>query len=144
MKRMKRLIQFVAVAVVVLLVAQPALAGLPCASGVAAGNGCAPDCGMAMGQMSSAQMSSSQMSADCGMSPQISSDGCAQNCCIDRISQGIAQPAAGAKSAAGKTMQFVPAAEAPASAAPVFAHSPRTSFSSTAPPRYILFQVFRI
>ena len=144
MKKMKRIFQFVAVAVVALLAAQPALAGLPCASGVATSNGCAPDCSMAMSQMQMAPMSSNQMAPDCGMSPQISSNGCAQNCCIDRIAQGIAQPASGQKSTVAGTLQFIPAAQSLLTEAPVFALFPRTNSSSTAPPRYILFQVFRI
>jgi hypothetical protein len=139
MKLMKKLFQIVALAVVAVLAAQPALAGLPCAVGASAGNGCAPDCGMAM-----SHMSSSQMGADCGMSPQISSNGCAQNCCSDRLSQGFAQPATGAKSAAGRTLQFIPAAQPLAVALPLFAASYRTDSESAAPPRYILFQVFRI
>lgn len=139
---MKKLFQIVALAVVALLAVQPALAGLPCATGVAAANGCAPDCGMAMSQMSPAPMP--QMSADCGMQPQISGNDCARNCCGDRVSQSFAQPVSGEKASVGGTMDFVPAAQTIAVATPVFAHALRAEYESTAPPRYILFQVFRV
>ncbi len=151
---MKKLLQFVAAFVVALLVAQPALAGLPCSAEIAPAGGCTPGCGMSMsqaqmgqmpsGQMSSSQMSSGQMSPDCPMSPVISSDGCQQNCCHTALLQAVAQPATGAKSNLTQTQQFVPAAQTLALASPAITLSPRTESSSTAPPRYILFQVFRI
>lgn len=141
---MKKLLQIVAVAVVALLAVQPALAGLPCLAGSAAGTGCAADCGMAMSQMPAAQSAASPMGADCGMMPQLSRDGCAQDCCGDRVSQGIAQPASGEKWDAGGTMDFVPAAQGPAVATPLSTAVRYAEFVSTAPPRTILFQVFRI
>jgi hypothetical protein len=137
---MKRLLQFVAMVVVALLIAQPALAGVSCDVGASSVAGCTPGCGMA----SMGQMSPSSMGANCPMSPEISSDGCAQNCCLNGLAQVVAQPVAGAKSNLAKPLQFVPVAETLAVATPEFAVSPRTQFNSSAPPRYILFQVFRV
>jgi hypothetical protein len=139
MKLMKKLLQIVAVVVVVVLAAQPALAGLPCAVGASSTAGCVPGCGMAMGQMSS-----TQMGPDCGMSTQISSDGCAQNCCIERLSQGFVQPASSAKSDTARALHFVPAALPLAIETQSVAVTTRTIPDSTPPARYILFQVFRI
>jgi hypothetical protein len=144
MKRMKKLFQIVALAIGTLLAAQPALAGLPCAVGTRSAAGCAPDCGVAMSQTPPARIASSSMAADCPMSPQISSDGCAQNCCGNHLSQEVAKPASGAKSDIGRSQHFVSIAESLAFATPAFVLIPYTILDSTPPARYILFQVFRI
>ncbi len=144
---MKKLFQIASLVVVTLLAVQPALAGLPCAAGITSATGCAPDCGMAMGsaQMSQmAPMASAQMSPDCGMTRQVSSSGCAQNCCGDRLAPAAAQPESGAKSTPAGTPQFIPVPQTLAIASSNLAAAPRSSFHSAPPPPYILFHVFRI
>ena len=141
---MKKLLQIVAFLVVALLVAQPALAGLPCSAAIAPAAGCMPGCGMATMQAHMSQMSSGQMSTDCPMAPAVSSDGCQQNCCHAALLQSFAQPATGAKSATAGTEQFVPAAQTLSIASQAVLLSQQTEPGSSAPPLRILFQVFRI
>jgi hypothetical protein len=136
---MKRLLQFVALFVVVLLAVQPALAGLPCAQETTASGACDPDCAMAT---TSAPMS--QMASDCGMAPQVSSNGCEQSCCDSDLIQSVSQPATGAKLNAGSTVQFVAVQLVAANATSAFATPAPVDPVSSAPARYILLQVFRI
>jgi len=136
---MKRVLQFVALFVAVLLAAQPALAGLPCGPETSANGACAPDCAMAM---TTAPMS--QIAPDCGMSPQISSNGCEQSCCAGNSLQSASQPATGAKSKADRVLHFVAVPDNDANATSAFAALSSADPVSSAPPRYILFQVFRI
>lgn len=139
---MKRVLQFVALFVVVLLAAQPALAGLPCAQGTAAEGACAPGCAMATASAPMSPMS--QMASVCGMAPQLSSNSCQQSCCSSVVSQAVSQPATGAKSRAGATLQPVALPLVAASAASTVAPARPIAVISSAPPRYILLQVFRI
>jgi hypothetical protein len=136
---MKRLLQFVALFVAILLAVQPALAALPCAEGTTANGACDPGCAMAT---TSAPMS--QMASDCGMAPQISSNGCEQSCCASSLVQSANQSATGEKSKAGSTQQFIAVPVLFASATSVFTAAPRVDPVSSAPARYILLQVFRI
>jgi hypothetical protein len=130
----KRLLQIVAVFVVALLCAQPALAGMSCAMGAPASTPCAPDCGMAMGHMG----------IDCQMPLQIAGTGCIQDCCQQGLPQVVAQLTAGAKpKAAGTQFLQVPPTIALA-VHTAFVAMPPGDIASAGPPRYILFRVFRI
>jgi len=136
---MKRVLQFVALFVVVLLAAQPALAGLPCVQGTSENGACAPGCAMA-----TATAPMSQMASGCGMTPQISNNGCEQTCCASAAIQGVGQPATGVKSNAFTTVQLMVAPLQIASATSAFAAAPPIVPVLSAPARYILLQVFRI
>lgn len=132
---MKRLLQFAALALVALLAAQPALAGTSCNMGEPDKAPCAPGCGMQM----------SEMGADCQMHQQAVGPFCDQTCCRDGLPAGLAQLAGGDKQRpqrADLSYLVSPvgmANEGTASKAP-----PPLPLASTSPPRYILFQVFRI
>jgi hypothetical protein len=124
---MKRLVQFAAVALVGLVGAQPALAGLLCAAPAAA-------CPMAM----------TDMGPDCPMSGAMAAAECPLTAYLHAIPQSVASVAATGR----------PKAEPPASAhgaAPVMplAHRTLVALNATAaeassPPLYILHRVFRI
>src|SRR5271157_739325 len=131
---MKRFIQFVAVVMVALLAAQPALAGMQCEMGTPASGHCAPCCHKAM----------SHMGMDCPMQHQVTALGCDQNCCHDALPQGVALLAAGVKPKAGKVDCFAVAPQMVTESNAAFVAAPPGSKIATAPARYILFQVFRI
>ncbi len=95
---------------------------------------CAPDCGMSM----------SQMGMDCQMPMQIAGTGCDMNCCHNAFLQGIVPPASGLKQKVLRTAQFELVPQAATDPATIFVAAPPGSITSTAPARYILFQVFRI
>lgn len=84
---MKRFIQFVAVVVIALLAAQPALAGMKCEMGTPTDGQRAPCCHKAM----------SRMGMDCPMHHQVTASDCDQSCCNDALPQGVALLAAGVK-----------------------------------------------
>lgn len=131
---MKRFIQFVAVVVIALLAAQPALAGMKCEMGTPTDGQRAPCCHKAM----------SRMGMDCPMHHQVTASDCDQSCCNDALPQGVALLAAGVKPKAGKVDCFSVAPRMVAvSDAPFVAAPPGNTFAA-APARYILFQVFRI
>jgi len=131
---MKRFIQFVAVVVIALLAAQPALAGMQCEMGTPASGHCAPCCHKAM----------SHMGMDCPMPHQVADSGCGQNYCHDALPQGVALLAAGVKLKAGKTEFLVVMPQMVAEANAPFVAAPPGNKVAAAPARYILFQVFRI
>ncbi len=133
-RRMKRTLQLVALAVAVLLAAQPALAGLPCAMGTPACGPCAACC---HGHMS-------QMGMGCSMPDQMAGTACDQNCCQVGLPQVVAQLAAGAKPKAGRTEYVAATPMMVADAGPAFSAPPPVPYIAAAPARYILFQVFRI
>ena len=134
LNRMKRLLQFVAVVLVALLAAQPALAGMQCEMGTPASMHCAPCCHKAM----------SHMGMGCPMQHQVTASGCGQNCCHDALPQGVALLAAGVKPKAGRAEFLAVVSQMAAEAdAPVVTAPPGYSVAA-APARYILFQVFRI
>lgn len=144
---MKRFAQLAVLLAVTLLAAQPAFAGLPCADQATRAGGCAPGCGMAMSPMPDnmpMSRASSPMSSDCPMTPQITSDGCAQNCCQETLPLSNAQLSQGTKLSADLAVQLVPAASAIAIATPFRADAPLPVFDSAPPPLYLLLQVFRI
>jgi len=141
---MKKILQFVAFVIVALLVAQPVIAGLPCSAQIIPAGGCTPGCGMTMNAAQMGQMAQGGMSSDYPMSPAISSDGCAQNCCHTGLLQAFAQPATRAKSSAAKTQHFVPAPQILTIESQAVVLSAQTRPGSSAPPLRILFQVFRI
>jgi hypothetical protein len=134
LNQMKRFLQFVAIVVVALLAAQPALAGMQCEMGTPASTHCAPCCHKAM----------RPMGMICPMSHQVAASGCDQSCCHDALPQGAALLAAGVKPKAGRAefIAVVPQMLEESDAA--FAGAPPGSTVAAAPARYILFQVFRI
>jgi hypothetical protein len=132
--RMKRLLQFVAVAVIVLLAAQPALAGMQCDMGTPSSGQCAPCCHKAM----------SHMGMGCPMQHQISVAGCGESCCKDALPRGVVLLAPGVKPKAGRAEFIAMAPRLVTDADAAFVGAPPGNAVTSAPARYILFQVFRI
>jgi hypothetical protein len=134
LKQMKRLFQFVAVVVVALLAAQPALAALPCNMGAPACGPCAHCCGKTMSHMGMA----------CQMAHKIAGAGCDQNCCHDALPRAVAQLTAGVKPKAGGTVYLASEPQIVAGTDASLVAEPPGKPAAAAPARYILFQVFRI
>jgi len=129
---MKRLIQFVAVAVIGLMSAAPALTGLSCATGVRAS--CTAICPMAM----------SGMSADCPMTGQTATGDCPQNCCASGIFQALVSAAAPEKlRLAAGVSPSVATAEISVPGQTLAIHAPDEA-RAVSPPPYLLNRVFRI
>jgi hypothetical protein len=131
---MKRFLQFVAVVVVALLAAQPALAGMQCEMGTSARMHCASCCHKAM----------SHVGMDCPMQNQVAASGCDQSCCHDALPRGVALLAAGVKPKAGRAEFIAVALPMVAESDAAFMAAPPGNSVAAAPARYILFQVFRI
>jgi len=131
---MKRLLQFVALAVVASLTAQPALPGLLCAMGTHNIGSHAHCRGMAM----------SQMGMRCPMHRQAAGTGCNQNFCHDSLPTGVVQLAAVRKPKAGNTVYIAAAPRTAANAGTAFAAAPFNMAVASGPARYVLLQVFRI
>ena len=134
LNRMKRLLQFVAIAVIVLLAAQPALAGMSCEMGTSASRQCAPCCHKAM----------SRIGMSCPMHHQVAASGCDQSCCKDALPRGVALLAAGVKPKAGRAEFIAIAPRLVSDTDAPFTAAPPGNIVAAAPARYILFQVFRI
>jgi hypothetical protein len=132
--RMKRFLQFVAVVVVALLAAQPALAGMSCEMGTPASRHCAPCCDKGMSHMGMA----------CPMQHQVAASGCGLSCCNDALPRGVALLAAGVKPKAGRVEFIAVAPRLVADTHATFVSAPPGYSVAAAPARYILFQVFRI
>jgi len=134
---MKRVLQVVAVVVIAVLAAQPAVAGMTCGMLTVANVNCghgASLCGMAM----------SQMGMDCPMPEHVAGTGCLQECCQHGFPQGVVQAASGVKPKAGGTELFMVLPAMTPAPSLSFAAPPPDSIVASAPPRYILLQVFRI
>jgi hypothetical protein len=131
---MKRLLQFAAFAVVALLTAQPALAGLLCPMGNPDSGSSAHCSGMAM----------SQMGMHCPMHRQAANIGCEQNCCKEGIPQGVVRLTAKRKPKTGKTEFLALAPRMAAHHVTPIAATPFDRTIASGPARYVLLQVFRI
>jgi hypothetical protein len=131
---MKRCIQFVVVAMAVLLAAQPATAGIPCEMGASGSGHCAFCCNKAM----------SRMGKSCQMPQHLSGSGCTQNCSHSTLPQVAAQSEAAVKSKTGRAEYVAAASRMTADADMVFVVAPPGAFVFTPHARYIFFQVFRI
>jgi hypothetical protein len=129
---MKLFPKIVAMAVIGVLSAYPALARVTCAMGMAAKARCAPDCGMAMGAMG----------MNCPMSSQASGPGCAENCCQNGMQPGVFQMDAKPKAVKAELVAILPPTAMTVSR--LLANLPLAARVDTGPPRYVLFQVFRI
>ncbi len=126
---MKRVSQFAAVIMVLLLGVQPALAGVACARIGAMRTAC-PMCIGAMG-------------ADCPMAHAVAAD-CTTNCCNQTILKAVVLPAAPAKPRSAATNAWMSTAvDLQAAAVPRSGCLPPATASSS-PPRYLLSRVFRI
>lgn len=126
---MKRAFQFAAVAVVLLLAVQPALAGVACETSGMTRAAC--------------PMGMSEMGVDCPMAHGMMAD-CGQNCCEHATSTAVVLPAALAKPrllAAGSAVSV--AVELHVAVAPRPDWLPAMTTTSP-PPRYLLNCVFRI
>jgi hypothetical protein len=132
--QMKRLLQFVAVVMVAMLAAQPALAGMQCEMGTSASGHRAPCCHKAM----------SRMGMNCPMHYKVAATGCDQNYCHDALPQGVALLAAGVKPKAGRAQFIAVAPQMVAEADAAYGYASPGNAVAAAPARYILFQVFRI
>jgi hypothetical protein len=129
---MKRLTQLATVAVIALLVVTPALASLPCTSGLRAA--CAGDCPMMM----------NGMGTDCPMAGRETAGGCSPNCCAAAASQVavFAVTPKKLKLASGVSTPVV-IGEAVAQEQSAAIDS-QTETRATSPPHYLLNRVFRI
>ncbi|HWE84777.1 MAG TPA: hypothetical protein VG267_07520 [Terracidiphilus sp.] len=127
---MKRVLQFAATLVILLLAGQPAFAGLACAmSGTM--------------QASSCPMSMSAMSADCPMMHGVAPE-CTQDCCNGTAPKPALLLAVPAKpNLVAGSAAVSPVVEARLSAAPRQDWLP-AMVESSPPPHYILNRVFRI
>jgi hypothetical protein len=131
---MKKLIQFVAVALVAVLAVQPALAGLTCGMMPSASVPCASKCEMAM----------HRMGASCPMRHHDTGSGCQQDCCRHGWPPAVVQSAFKATPKPSAT-PFLLAVPVPASAGiAAFAVPPPEDIGASGPDRHVLLQVFRI
>jgi hypothetical protein len=129
---MKIFLKIVAVAVIGLLAGFPAMARVMCAEGMTAKVPCKPHCHRAMGAKG----------MGCSMPFQAGSLGCDENCCQNGMQQGVFQADAKPKAVKAVLVAILPPAAV--SEGRVFASLPEDGKADTGPPRYILFQVFRI
>ena len=142
---MRRILQIVAFIAVALLAAQPALAGMRCDMGMSACHSCAHCCHHAMESMASMDgMAADGMGAECSMPAQAIGVACAPTCCDQATPAGLIQIVAGEKSKADKATVVALLPQQSVLAALQFAETPPGVLASNPPPRYILFQVFRI
>lgn len=132
--RMKRFLQFVALVVIALLAAQPALAAMSCEMGTSASGHHAPCCHKVM----------SHMGMGCPIHHQVTAAGCDQNHCHDALPQSVALLSAGVKPKAGRADFIAVMPRMVAEAGAPFVAAPPGKTVAAAPARYILFQVFRI
>jgi len=133
LKRMKKVLQFVAVALVAVLTAQPTLAGLTCGMKPSPGM---PDaaCNMAM----------DQMGTNCPMHSHGAGADCLLECCRNGWPQAVIQSASKARpKAVGTRFLLSTPSVAPAGVA-VCAAPPADALAAAAPDRHVLLQVFRI
>jgi hypothetical protein len=146
---MKRLLQSVALALAVLLTANPALATMSCAQNICADSGSVPNCCLGSGATPMSGMSSDAM-ASTGASSQASSLSAvsgssrdSRGCCkvSNLTAQQLSSPA---KFGVSRVLSFSLVTELPSVAAPV--HLPGRSGDAIAAraPRTILFHIFRI
>jgi hypothetical protein len=129
---MKLFYKIVAVAVIGVLAGFPFMARAMCAEGMAAKAPCKPHCHMAMGAKATG----------CSMRFQAGRTGCDENCCQNGMQQGIFRADAKSEAARAALVAILPAAVV--SEGKLFASLPVDGRVDTGPPRYILFQVFRI
>jgi hypothetical protein len=134
LNRMKTLLKLVAVILVALLAAQPALAGMQCEMGTSASGHRATCCHKAM----------TRMGMNCPMHHKVAASGCDENCCHDALQQGVAQLSAGVKPKAGRAEFIALASRSVLDSYAPFGSAPPGNAVAAAPARYILFQVFRI
>jgi hypothetical protein len=130
---MKKVLQFVAVALVAVLTAQPALGGLTCGMAPSQGVPCAPKCDMAM----------HHMGANCTMHHHDTGAGCQQDCCRHGWPPALVQSASKSRPKTSGT-PFLLAIPAPASAPAAFTAARPEDIVAASPDRHILLQVFRI
>jgi hypothetical protein len=129
---MKLFHKIVAVAVIAVLAGFPAMARVMCAEGMAAKAPCKPHCPMAMGANA----------RGCSMPFQAGRTGCDENCCQNGMQQGVFRADGKARALKADLVAILPAPVL--SEGTVFASQPGDGRVDTGPPRYILFQVFRI
>jgi hypothetical protein len=134
LKDMKRLLQVATFALIAVLTAQPALAGLTCGMTPLVSVPCAPKCDMAM----------SHMGVNCAMHHHETGAGCQQDCCRHGWPPALVQAASKTRPKTSGT-PFMLAVPVPASApAATFAAAPPEDIVAAAPDRHVLLQVFRI
>ena len=125
---MKKLLQCVSILAMGLLIAPASLAALLCAS---------------VGQSMACPMAASEMGPDCPMAGAASASNCPENCCSQ---PSLLKVLAWAHPVRPKLRNLPTAIMPPAIAAakPVQALARPINPSASSPPRFILFQVFRI
>ena len=134
LKGMKKALQIVAIALVAVLTAQPALAGLTCGMTPSKAMPCVPKCDMAM----------HHMGANCPMHHHDTGTGCLQDCCRHGWPPALVQSASKTRLKTSGT-PFLLAVPGPVLAsAATFAPAPPEKIVAAAPDRHILLQVFRI
>lgn len=126
---MKRVFQFAAMVVVLLLAAQPALAGVACATGGMARAAC--------------PMGMSEMGSDCPMAYGLAAD-CTRDCCDRTTTKAVVLPAAPIKPRTLVASAVVSTAVEPPISAVLRADWLAPMAVSSSPPHYLLNRVFRI
>jgi hypothetical protein len=131
---MKKVFQLVGVALVAVLTAQPAIAGLTCRITVPSRMACTPAMDMTM----------AQMGMSCPMHRHGAGSGCLQECCRNGWPPAVVRSAGKAKPRMGDTRLLLADVYPALGRATGFAIPPAEEIGAASPPRYILLQVFRI
>lgn len=129
---MKRLIQIVAVVLIGLLTVAPALASLPCTTGMPAT--CAAGCPMA----------ASGMGAGCPMDRQMATGDCPRNCCAHATAQAVVAPATPKKLKVAIAVAPLEIAAKAVTLGLACEENARADARAASPPPYLLNRVFRI
>ena len=131
---MKKVFQLVGVALVAVLTAQPAIAGLTCRITVPSRMACTPAMDMTM----------AQMGMSCPMHRHGAGSGCLQECCRNGWPPAGVRAAAKARPRTGETQFFVTEPYPAHVGATAFAIPAAEEIGAERPPRYIMLRVFRV
>jgi len=131
---MKKVLQLVGVALVAVLTAQPAIAGLTCGISVPSRVACTPAMDMAM----------AQMGMSCPMHRHGAGSGCLQECCRNGWPPAVVRSVSKARPRTAGTQLFVAQANAAEVGVAAFAIPPAEDIGAASPPRYIMLRVIRV
>jgi len=131
---MKKVIQVVGVALVAMLAALPAIAGLTCGITVPSRAACTPAIDMAM----------ARMGVSCPMHRHGAGSGCLQECCRNGWPPAVVRSALKARPRMGTTRLFVAEACTAQVRTAGFAIPAAEWIGAASPPRHILLRVIRV
>jgi hypothetical protein len=131
---MKKVLQFVAVALVAVLATQPTLAGMTCGLKPFPGMTGAAACDMAM----------NQMGESCPMHSHGAGTDCLLECCRNGWPQAVIQSASKARPKAVGTRFLLSTPSIASAGVALLSAPPADALAAAAPDRHILLQVFRI